>query len=183
MLRSNRCFSWKREVPHLGEILLMPLSDIYGFVIVSTQNFSDGCFVVRDKSARLNDQKFVTAALGASCSSNLAQIDSSWVFTCENTYHWGRTNGTGWISIGEIGSLFGNSVKAMRLVKSTTIYTDIRPTEIMNEKKNYIGFWFFIYTNVDAGENYVSKSRKPCRLLKLSAFFGKFSPLSTAVHF
>ena len=65
----------------------MPLSDIYGFVIVSTQNFSDGCFVVRDKSARLYDQKFVTAALGASCSSNLAQIDSSWVFTCENTYH------------------------------------------------------------------------------------------------
>ena len=66
-----------------------------GFVIVSSQKFSDGCFVVSDKSVRLQGQKFLTEALRASCLSNVAHIDSSWVFICEDTYPLGRTNGTG----------------------------------------------------------------------------------------
>lgn len=43
------------------------------------------------------------------------------------------------MSIGDVGSLFGNSVKAGRLVRSTNIYNDIRPSKIINEKQNYIG--------------------------------------------
>ena len=116
---------------------------VRGGVAMALEGFGQGHLLVRQSGQLFSVMKWLVVALRTT-SQPLGQIGAGRVLARQDTGSARRTDVTGRVCIVEKDAFLGQLVDRRRFMELTAIAAHVRPTEIINKKKNNIGLRFFL---------------------------------------